>query len=47
MSALFNVTSAGVGNADDIAGVKPHCLTEGAAMLEMVEQEGGGIIGCM
>jgi hypothetical protein len=31
------VTSAGVGNADDMAGVKPHCLTGGAAIFDEVE----------
>jgi hypothetical protein len=34
MSALFNATSAGVGKAVDIAGVRPHCLTETAAMFD-------------
>lgn len=34
MSALFKVASAGVGKADDIAGVKPHCLTGAVAMLQ-------------
>jgi hypothetical protein len=35
--ALFNVTSAGVGSADDIAGVKPHCLIGCAAIFDEVE----------
>jgi len=42
------VTSAGVGNADDIAGVKPHCLTGGAAIFDEAEvYEEKRIIECM